>query len=174
MNGLAFLLVLLQPASVSCPIERSVYQLSSDPAFTAGFAPQDPHLAFYSDLAVWLRTPRRTYWFSLESPSGQGGTYLVPSVDPRTAAAVDDAPRDADEGQEAPLRIAFDVFGADLGPWPAPPRRGDPAPAFLFARDLGPALWYDWVRLAAGDRSAAQEVMPVGTFRPMACDTGAG
>ena len=171
MNGLVFLLVLLQPAA-SCPIERSVYQLSSEPAFTAGFAPQDPHLAFYSDLAVWLRTPRRTYWFSLESPSGYGGTYLVPSVDPRTAA-VDDAWRDADEGQEAPLRIAFDVFGADLGPWSAPPRRGDPPPAFLFARDLGPALWYDWVRLASGDASATQESMPVGTFRPIGCAPGA-
>jgi hypothetical protein len=47
-----------------------------------------------------------------------------------------------------------------------------PAPAFLFARGLGPSLWYDRTALAGNDPAAEQESMPIGLFEPAGCDGG--
>ena len=156
-----------------CPIDRAVYRLNGAPAFTAGFAPQDRRKRFGSDLAFWLSTPKHLYWFSLGSPNGYGGTYLAPDLDPRRAARMDDdeerAAAERIEAADMPP-IPFDAFAPDLSAPNGPPQASDPAPALLFARGLGPALWYDWTRAAAGDPRAVQESMPIGLFEPARCD----
>ena len=156
----------------ACPIDRAVYRLHGAPAFTAGFARQDRRKTYASDLVLWLRTPSRTYWFSFGSPNGYGGTLLEPDVDPRLAARMDDdAEREAAErvSAGAPLAIQFNAFRPDLAAFESPPQSSDPPPALLFARGLGPALWYDWTRTAGGDRSALREAMPIGLFEAAGC-----
>jgi hypothetical protein len=160
------------PAPPACPIERAVYRLDSAPQFTAGFARQDRRDSAVSDLALWLKTPKRTYWFGFESPNGYGGTYLTPELDPRRSVRLsDDEERDAAERMKPadPLGIPFDAFAADLGAFTAPPRSGDKPPSLLFARGLGGALWYGPANLAGGDAKAERESMPVGLFRAAGC-----
>jgi hypothetical protein len=159
-------------AAPACTIERAVYRLSGAPQYSAGFARQDRRKVRASDLVLWLKTPLRTYWFSFGSPNGYGGTFLEPELDPRlTARMSDDEERDAAGrvGAGEPLAIQFDAFRPDLAAFPAPPQSSDPAPALLFARGLGPALWYNWTGLAGGDRGAEQESMPIGLFEAAGC-----
>jgi hypothetical protein len=159
-------------AAPACPIERAIYRHHSAREFTAGFARQDRRKPSTSDLAFWLRTPERTYWFSFESPNGYGGTYIAPDVDPVLSAAaaepVDPPERDGDGGGEF-VPIAFDAFASDLTAFEAPPQSTDKAPALIFARGLGPSLWYEPIALAAGDESAHPESMPIGFFERASC-----
>jgi len=160
-------------AAPACPIDRAVYRLHGAPEFTAGFARQDRRKSYASDLVLWLRTPSRTYWFSFGSPNGYGGTYLEPDVDPRLAARMDDEEeRDSAQRVSAgePMSIQFDAFRPDLAAFESPPQAADRPPALLFARGLGPALWYDTARLAGNDRSAVQESMPIGLFEAAGCE----
>ena len=163
-----------QPLAVpDCPIDRAVYRLHGNPEFTAGFALQDRRNGLHSNLAFWLRTPEHTYWFSMESPNGYGGIYIRPNIDPRRSVRLDDdAERDEHERIEAlePQRIPLDAFRADVSAFDTPPQSEDAPPALLFARSLGPELWYDWTRLGAGDPGAVQESMPIGLFEPAGCD----
>jgi hypothetical protein len=166
---------LLAGSAAACPIDRAVYRLHGAPAFTAGFARQDPRKTYASDLVLWLKTPKRTYWFSFSTPNGYGGTYIWPEVDPRRSRASAeplDPPPVPD--QEEPAQIAFDAFGEDRSAFQMPPQSKDRAPAFLFARGLGPALAYEPVRLAAGDPKAEMENMPVGLFERAGCAPAAG
>ena len=161
-----------QLAQPACPIERQVYALQGDARFTAGFAKLDPRLPFASKLAFWLKTPKRTYWFSFHSPNGYGGTVIMPDLDPEGAlrSLLEDAETelpDAAEGEE-PVTIPFDAFRADLSTYEMPPQVEDAAPALLFARELGPALWYNSAALAR-DPAAESEAMPVGFFQPSEC-----
>ena len=159
-------------AAPDCPIDRAVYALEGAPQFTAGFAPQERRKRLASDLVLWLKTPKRTYFFSFGSPNGYGGTYLAPELDPRASARLsDDEERDAAEKMLSgePLAIGFDAFGADFVAFKSPPQSSDPAPALLFARGLGPALWYNSVGLAGGDEKAEAESMPIGLFRAAGC-----
>lgn len=168
----ALLLAAAVPASPACPIEKAVYRLHGDPKFTAGFARQDRRDSAVSDLVLWLNTPRRTYWFAFGSPNGYGGTYLAPEIDPRLSVRLsDDEERDAAEKMRSsePLDIAFDAFAADLAAFRSPPQSTDRAPSLLFARGLGPALWYSPVDLSGGDRGAQEESMPVGLFVSAGC-----
>jgi hypothetical protein len=170
---LALALAAAVPTLPACPIERAVYRLHGAPEFTAGFARQDRRKTAVSDLVLWLKTPKRTYWFSFLSPNGYGGTYLAPDIDPRFAARLsDDEEWAAGEGMgsDEPLGIQFDAFAADLGAFPSPPQSGDPAPALLFARGLGPALWYSPADLAGAGAGAQEEAMPIGLFEPAGCD----
>jgi hypothetical protein len=169
---LSLLLAAAVPAPPDCPIERAVYRLNGAPRFTAGFARQDRRDSAASDLVLWLRTPKRTYWFAFGSPNGYGGTYLAPEIDPRLSVRLsDDEERDsaAKMRPEEPLEIAFDAFAADLGAFPTPPRSSDKAPALLFARDLGPVLWSRPGALAGGDPAAQPESMPIGLFEAAGC-----
>ncbi len=162
-----------QMPAPDCPIDRAVYRLHGSPRFSAGFARQDRRKGLHSNLAFWLRTPDHTYWFSMESPNGYGGVYIRPNLDPRRSVRLDDdAERDEHERIEAlePPRIPLDAFRPDLSAFDTPPQAEDAAPALLFARGLGPALWYDWTRLGAGDPRAVQESMPIGLFEPAGCD----
>jgi hypothetical protein len=158
-----------------CPIDRAVYRLQADPNFTAGFARRDPRLNSPSDLAFWLKTPKRTYWFALASPNGYGGTYISPGPDPAAeTAAMEAEPDDEDATAEQTVSIELDVFDARLRALPRPPVSSDPAPARLFARGLGPALWYDAVGLAGGDPGAEPESLPISMFEPAGCDAAPG
>ena len=168
----ALLLAAAVPAPPACPIDKAVYRLQSDRRFTAGFARQDRRDSAVSDLVLWLKTPKRTYWFAFVSPNGYGGTYLTPEIDPRLSVRMsDDEERDAAEKMQPadPLSIPFDAFAADLAAFKAPPRSSDKAPSLLFARALGPALWYGPASLAGGDEKAQPESMPVGMFRAAGC-----
>jgi hypothetical protein len=168
----ALLLAAAVPAPPTCPIERAVYRLDRDPRFTAGFARQDRRDSAVSDLVLWLKTPRRIYWFAFVSPNGYGGTYLTPEIDPLLSVRLsDDEERDSAERMQRPdaLGLPFDAFGSDLGAFRAPPRSSDKPPSLLFARALGPALWYGPASLAGGDEKAQPESMPVGLFRAAGC-----
>jgi hypothetical protein len=168
----ALLLAATVPAAPACPIEKAVYRLKGDPRFTAGFAPQDRRDSGVSDLALWLNTPKRTYWFAFGSPNGYGGTYLNPELDPRVSVRLsDDAERDAAERMEPPepLNLEFDAFRSDLAAFKTPPRSTDRPPALLFARGLGPALWYGPSTLAGNDSTAEREAMPIGMFVSAGC-----
>ena len=172
---LYLLAAIAQPplAAPECPIERAVYALDGAPQFTAGFAAQERRKRLASDLVFWLKTPERTYWFSFGSPNGYGGTYLAPELDPRASARLsDEEERAAAEMMQPgiePLSVEFDAFAADLKAFEAPPQSSDAAPALLFARGLGPALWYNSVGLSGGDDLAAAESMPIGLFRAAGC-----
>jgi hypothetical protein len=161
-----------QLAQPACPIERQVYALQSDARFTAGFARLDPRLPFASKLAFWLKTPKRTYWFSFHSPNGYGGTIIMPDLDPEAAlrSFTGDGPgAELPDGEgEDPVTIAFDAFRPDLSAYGTPPQANDPAPARLFARELGAALWYNAGALAR-DPAAEAESMPSGMFEPTTC-----
>jgi hypothetical protein len=168
----ALLLAAAVPAAPACPIDRAVYRLKGDSRFTAGFARQDRRDSGVSDLVLWLYTPKRTYWFAFEAPNGYGGTYLNPELDPRVSVRLsDDEERDAAERMKPaePLNVAFDAFRPDLKAFQAPPRSSDKPPAFLFARGLGPALWYGPSALAGNDSAAVQEGMRIGLFVAAGC-----
>ncbi|HEX8579531.1 MAG TPA: hypothetical protein VF655_08050 [Allosphingosinicella sp.] len=161
-----------QLAQPACPIDRQVYALHGDARFTAGFVKLDLRLPFASKLAFWLKTPKRTYWFSFHSPNGYGGTIIMPDLDPQAAlrSLLEDAETELPDGAEGeePVTIPFDAFHADLSAYEAPPQVEDEAPALLFARELGPALWYNSVALSR-DPAAESESMPVGLFQPTEC-----
>ncbi len=168
----ALLLAAAVPAPPACPIERAVYRLDRAPRFTAGFARQDRRDRLASDLVLWLNTPKRTYFFSFGSPNGYGGTYLAPEIDPRLSVRLsDEEERDAAQKMrmDEPLTLPFDAFAADLRAFGAPPQSTDRAPSLLFARALGPALWYSPTELAGGDPKAEAESMPVGLFEAAGC-----
>lgn len=153
-----------------CPIERAVYRLNGAPQFTAGFALQEWRNRQGSDLVLWLKTPKRTYWFSFGSPNGYGGTRIAPALDPAALAGTSDDAMYAALGrlrEAEPLDIAFDAFDADLRTMGVP-ESGAPAPALLFARGLGPALWYSPDALAGG-APAEPESMPIGLFEASGC-----
>ena len=169
---LSLLLAAAVPAPPACPIERAVYRLNGAPRFTAGFARQDRRDTLASDLVLWLKTPKRTYWFAFGSPNGYGGTYLTPEIDPRVSIRLsDEEERDAAARMRTvePLSLPFDAFGADLAAFKSPPQSTDKAPSLLFARAIGPALWYSPVELAGGDAKAEEESMPVGLFEAAGC-----
>ncbi len=83
----------------------------------------------------------------------------------------DEEERDAAERMrtEEPLSLPFDAFAANLRAFRSPPRSSDKAPALLFARGLGPALWYSPTDLAGGAPGAKAESMPVGLFKAAGC-----
>jgi hypothetical protein len=169
---LSILLAASVPAAPACPIDRAVYRLNGAPQFTAGFARQDRRDTAASDLVLWLNTPKRTYWFAFGSPNGYGGTYLSPEIDPRLSVRLsDEEERDSARKMrlDEPLSLPFDAFAADLGAFRSPPQSSDKAPSLLFARALGPALWYSPVELSGGDPEAEEESMPVGLFEAAGC-----
>jgi hypothetical protein len=168
----ALLLAAAVPQPPACPIDKAVYRLKGDGKFTAGFARQDRRDSGVSDLVLWLKTPKRTYWFGFAAPNGYGGTYLTPEIDPRVSARLsDDEERALAEKMDPaePLNVEFDAFAANLSVFEAPPRSADKAPSLLFARGLGPALWYSPSALAGNDEKVEREGMPIGFFVPVGC-----
>ena len=170
---LALLLAAAVPVPPPCPIEHAVYRLHGAPTFTAGFARQDRRNTLVSDLAFWVRTPARTYWFSFGTPNGYGGTFINPGLDPRRAAQMsDDEEHEALErirGVEEPVSLGFHAFDSGLEALPYPPGTGSPPPSLIFVPELGRTLWYSPVELAGGDETARDEAMPTGFFEPAGC-----
>jgi hypothetical protein len=170
---LSLLLLAAAPlAAPACPIDKAVYRLADAPEYSAGFAPQERRKRVVSDLVLWVKTPKRTYWFSFQAPNGYGGTYISPDIDPAASARMsDDEEADAADKREGaePVMIEFDAFDGNLKASKTPPQAADKAPALLFARGLGPALWYNPAGLAGSDATAAQESMPIGFFRASGC-----
>jgi hypothetical protein len=166
-----------QPADLlECPIERAVYHLRIAPEFTAGFALQDPRKAQRYDLVFWLKTPKRTYFFSFHEPRWNEGDYLhegayiVPDIDPKRAAKLDDySVMEHPDWIRRAEPIAFDTFSPEMYAWRVP-HSGNPAPPLIFARGIGPLLWREPDLLTAGDGRAEQEEMPLGIFELAACD----
>lgn len=170
---LSLLLAAAVPTPPACPIERSVYRLHGAPTFTAGFARQDRRNTLVSDLAFWVETPLRTYWFSFGTPNGYGGTFINPGLDPSRASKLDD-----DEEHEAlqrlraveePVSLGFHAFDSGLEALSNPPGTGTAPPAFIFVPDLGRSLWYSPVELAGGDPAARDEAMPIALFEAAGC-----
>lgn len=166
-----------------CAIDKAVYVLKGAPEYTAGFT-KLAHGRMTSDLLFWMKTPKRTFWFSFESPNGYGGTWIVPSVsaelldkedmreEGEPPQAIKDWEASAKKAGDAPdpLRtITFDTFDPDLAAAEGPPQSEDGAPARIFMRGIGQALWYSWDWAAAGDPKAEQESMPTAMWEPKEC-----
>lgn len=170
---LALALAAAVPAP-SCPIERAVYRLHGAPEFSAGFARQERRNASASDLAFWVKTPLRTYWFSFGSPNGYGASFVSPALDPRRSARMRDdqlyEALDRLKAVDEPVSLGFHAFDSGLEALPYPPAADGTAPALIFVPDLGRTLWYSPVALAGGDVTARDEAMPTGLFEPAGCD----
>lgn len=162
------------PSPPSCGIDRAVYRLHGAPAFTAGFARHDRRNSSASDLAFWVRSPARTYWFSFESPHGYGGTLISPALDPRRSVRMSDdelyAALDRLKSVEEPVSLGFHAFDPGLAAFESPPQTESAPPALVFVPDLGRTLRYNPVALAGGDEAARDEAMPTGFFEPAGRD----
>lgn len=173
---LSLLLAAAVPTPPACPIERAVYRLRGAPTFTAGFARHDRRNAYASDLAFWVRTPLRTYWFAFRSPNGYGGTFVSPALDPGRSARMSDdqlhAALDRLKAVQDPVSLGFHAFDSGLEAMPYPPAAAGSPPSLIFVPDLGRTLWYRPVELAGGDPTARDEAMPTGFFEPAGCRKG--
>ena len=173
---LSLLLAAAVPSPPACPIERAVYRLHGAPTFTAGFARHDRRNAYASDLAFWVKTPLRTYWFAFGSPNGYGGTFVSPALDPRRSARLSDeklyAALERLKAAGEPVSLGFHAFDSGLEAMPYPPASGGSPPALIFVPDLGRTLWYRPAELAGGDPRALEEAMPTGFFEPAGCRSG--
>lgn len=170
---LALALAAAMPSPPDCPIERAVYRLHGAPAFAAGFARHDRRNAYASDLAFWVRTPARTYWFAFGAPNGYGGSFISPALDPQRSAGMSDdelyEALDRLKSVEEPVSLGFHAFDSGLEALPYPPQPDGSPPALIFVPELGRALSYQPVELAGGDSTALDEAMPTGFFEPAGC-----
>jgi hypothetical protein len=154
-----------------CPVDRAVYHLRNWPEFTAGFARQDPRRAADYDLMFWLKTPKRTYFFSFSDPHRRewGGPYISPDVDPKRAAAMNEFELEYEsERMRAALALEFDTFSPELYEWGIP-SASNPAPAVIVSRGLAWELRHHPHALAGGDHRAEPEEMPNGLFLLSEC-----
>ena len=75
--------------------------------------PSDPRKAERYDLVFWLKTPKRTYFFSFSEPQRHewGGPVISPDLDPRRAAGMDEYRlEDETERMRGHLSLEFDTF----------------------------------------------------------------
>jgi hypothetical protein len=159
----------LAAAAQACPIERARYRLRGAPGVTAGFTRQRFQINYASRLFVWVRTADgRRWWFSMNSPNGYGGVYLSPDVDPTKITEADREAGSPDPPPD-PIQVDFDSFDSHYDHIDGPPQAGDAPPAHLFARGLGPLLWYNPVGAANGDKSAKTASVPIAMFDIAGC-----
>ena len=158
-------LILIAVGSVasgpSCQAEHPIYKLRGAPGVTAGFTRQRYQINYASNLFFWVRTTYgRQWWFSMNSPNGFGGTFLSPDVD---ATKITKADREADQlsAAEDSVVVDFDMFDRDYGIINTLPRAGTRAPSHLFARGLGPLVWYNPIGAANGDKPAKTASIPI-------------
>lgn len=132
-------------AKSTCPITQAVYSQPGGDGVTAGFALQGVKTAYASDLAFWVKANGQTYWFGFESPNGYGGTYIYQRLAPEVIEPVkhESTPNDQANGSEdEPKMMMFDAFDAGMKAYTAVPQAKDKAPAYLYARELGPLFHY--------------------------------
>lgn len=169
-----------KPASSAvCPIERTIYAQPGNDGATAGFSRPVNQISYASDLVFWVRSGGQTFWYGLSSPSGYGGVYITPQVDPALLVPDEDGnvpdPRlpaqrpqaGAEEGED--FTMMFDAFDANLIAFTAPPQSDSAAPAYLFARGLGPLFHYAH---GTGIYDLKQHVdIDIAFWRPVGCST---
>ena len=161
-------LPIVSEALSQCPVDRAVYHLLTGsfdpPEFTAGFARQDPRKAERYDLVFWLKTPKRTYFFSFSEPEWHDGPFITPDIDPKRAAQLSEWDLEIPYDRfNPPHPVEFDTFSPELYNWGVPALI-NPPPALIFARGLSRELWHHPQRLAVGGPPAEQEDMPIGLF----------
>lgn len=158
------------PDGPSCPAERAVYTLKSDPAFTAGFISAKHFASTASNLYFRVTSPQRTYWFTLIVGVGYTGISLGPVGDPYVAEGddPDNGPVviEPDETSSGSLRIY--PMAQDFTVLETLPSSGDPAPYAFFAPELGSVLWYA-PRDVTLDATAERDPMDRGVFILTGC-----
>lgn len=155
---------------IPCPAERAVYTLKTDAKFTAGFIPARNSASMASNLYFWIKSPQRTYWFTMAVGNGYSGIYLGPVGDPYVA--------DMDDPDNGPVQITpEDVNSAYLRVYPmfrdmtlmeSPPSAGDYAPDAVFAPEIGTVLWYSPNQITL-DQTASRDPMDRGVFLRTGC-----
>jgi hypothetical protein len=139
-----------------CPIERSLYTQKGNPGVSMGFAKQGLKTSYASDLVLYVQRGKDKFWFGFQAPNGYGGTYMYPRIDPKLVKVAPDGDTPSDTlqpGNDTPEAIEaakgetvatlnFDAFDAKLDAFNGPPQLSNKAPAFIFARDLGPLFHY--------------------------------
>jgi hypothetical protein len=133
-------------AKPACPITQAVYSQPGDNGVKAGFVLQGIKTAYASDLVFWVKAGSDTYWFGFQSPNGYGGTYVYQRLAPSAIKPAADGETPSDQAAEAetdePQQMMFDAFDIKLKAYSGPPQASDAAPAYLFARELGPLFHY--------------------------------
>jgi hypothetical protein len=167
----------VEAQAAGCPIDRAVYGQPGNAGVTAGFAHQRVRSDYASDLVFWVKSGAQMFWFSFASPNGYGGTYISPQIDPRLVRPTGDdgetpdarlpAARTAGQDAEVPS-IAFDAFSRDLKAYGGPPQSADPAPAYLFSRQLGAAFHYNHNAYTLGPQTETVGI-DIAFWRPLSC-----
>ena len=142
-------------AAPSCPIDRIIYAQPGVKGVTAGFAKQKVRSSYASDLVFFVQSGSQRFWYEFSSPNGYGGTYIRPQIDPKDVKEGPDGetpdvslkPADPEEGaakeDDGADMMMFDAFDAKLDVMSSPPMTGKAAPAYFFARELGPLFHYN-------------------------------
>ncbi len=136
--------------AAACTAERARYVMDGDANHRLEFSTAKARNA-WSALVVTLSAKTGDRRFAFTASNGYSFNYLVPE-DPTDKAA-----------DEASLRIFF--FGQRLEPLDIP-TAGDTPPAYIFAPDLGPLLWY-------GPQGGGSDYLPIGMWRFAGCRSGA-
>jgi hypothetical protein len=161
-----------------CPITRTLYAQLGNPGVTAGFAKQGVKTSYASDLVFYVKRGKDVFWFGFASPNGYGGTHLYPRIDPKLvkANAPDgETPSDAipalesiaSEGSSDRAQIDFDGFDGALKTLNGPPQSTSKAPAFLFARGLGP--FFHYAHNASTYKLLTPVPVEIAMWRPIGC-----
>ena len=173
VGGMTMIATMLLATSMAanvpaCSAEEAIYALRGTPDVTAGFARQRFQVNFSSDLFFWVEVEGRRRWFSFNAPNGYGGVYLTPDRDPATLTEADQEAGAPDKAEEPP-QVDFDMFDANYDVIDAVPQADSAAPAHLFARGLGPLLWYNPAAAANGDSTATAVSIPIAMYDLTRC-----
>jgi hypothetical protein len=143
-------------APAACAIDHAVYTQKGNPGVSMGFAKQGIKTSYASDLVLYVQRGKDKFWFGFEAPNGYGGTYLYPRLDPKLVKPAADGETPSDTlppgdpsaaaieaaKDETIAELNFDAFNAALDAFTGPPQLSSKAPAYIFARDLGPLFHY--------------------------------
>ena len=167
---LSGLLVLASSSTMPvCPADRAIYKLRGNHGVLAGFSRQRYQINYASNLFFWIKTPdRRRWWFAMNAPNGFGGVFLSPDVD---ATKITKADHEADPrpAPQNPIQVDFDMFDHRYGVIASPPESGSLAPSHLFARGIGPLIWYNPIGAANGDKTAKAVSVPIAMYDLSSC-----
>jgi hypothetical protein len=133
--------------AASCKGLNAVYGLDGEPHFELKLVKPKVHLA-WSDLEVTLKTPTRALRFTLTASNGYSFNYLVQEEPKLPKSAGDDA---------GSFHIFF--FDKKLKTLELPQAKAR-APDYIFAPDVGSALWYGM---------EPREFMPMAMWRLKTC-----
>lgn len=168
-----FAVGLLALASTSMPslclVERAVYRLRGSAGVTAGFTGQRFQTNYASNLFFWIRTPdKRKWWFSMNTPNGFAGISLSPDVDANKITKADHEAEEPPQTKDA-IQVDFDMFDRNYNVIATTPQRGIRAPAHLYARGIGPLIWYNPIGAANGDKTAKVVPVPIAMYDLTGC-----